>query len=223
MVDALADDGEFKPSTPRLVLSLLHSTLGICAEVAAELTSVKDPINLKEELGDASWYTAEGLLAIAALLGYVSDDGHGGLLIAEGKVDPLPIWECPLAIYDIPVCLPTGRSVRYEAQVYHQRLAACAGRLADTVKAFVYYGKKETHYFPDKSDEKRPILEVALLQLRAVAGSIEAWANAQAPDWDFEDMQTANLNKLKARYPDKFSEHSAEHRDLDKERAALQG
>lgn len=40
-------------------------------------------------------------------------------------------------------------------------------------------------------------------------------------DSSFEDAMKRNNEKLKARYGDKFTEHSALNRDLDKERAIL--
>lgn len=39
----------------------------------------------------------------------------------------------------------------------------------------------------------------------------------------FEQTQTQNIAKLKARYPDKFTEHDALNRDLEGERRVLEG
>lgn len=41
-------------------------------------------------------------------------------------------------------------------------------------------------------------------------------------DISFEDVQTTVINKLKARYPDKFTENDAVNRDLDLERKILE-
>lgn len=41
-------------------------------------------------------------------------------------------------------------------------------------------------------------------------------------DTSFEEVATTNLNKLMARYPDKFSSEKAAVRDLDKERKILE-
>ncbi len=41
-------------------------------------------------------------------------------------------------------------------------------------------------------------------------------------DTTFEEVQTININKLKARFPDKFSQDKAENRDLNKERKTLE-
>ena len=40
---------------------------------------------------------------------------------------------------------------------------------------------------------------------------------------NFESVMDRNIEKLKARYPDKFTEELAENRDLAKERAILEG
>ena len=40
---------------------------------------------------------------------------------------------------------------------------------------------------------------------------------------DFETVMERNIAKLKARYPEKFTEELAENRNLDKERAILEG
>ena len=42
-------------------------------------------------------------------------------------------------------------------------------------------------------------------------------------DTDFETVMRTNIAKLKARYPDKFTEEKATHRDLNKERQILEG
>lgn len=38
-----------------------------------------------------------------------------------------------------------------------------------------------------------------------------------------DEVLTVNINKLKARYPEKFTQFHAENRDLDKERSILEG
>lgn len=42
-------------------------------------------------------------------------------------------------------------------------------------------------------------------------------------DINFEDVLETNINKLKVRYPDKFSEFNALNRDLQEERKVLEG
>ena len=40
--------------------------------------------------------------------------------------------------------------------------------------------------------------------------------------WDLRDIMQTNIDKLKARYPEKFTEENALNRDLNKERATLE-
>lgn len=40
--------------------------------------------------------------------------------------------------------------------------------------------------------------------------------------WDLEDIMHTNINKLKARFPEKFTNENALNRDLDLERAILE-
>lgn len=41
-------------------------------------------------------------------------------------------------------------------------------------------------------------------------------------DTDFDEVATTNINKLKARFPEKFTQDNAYNRDLDKEREILE-
>lgn len=41
-------------------------------------------------------------------------------------------------------------------------------------------------------------------------------------DWSMMDVMQLNIDKLKARYPEKFTQELAESRDLDKEREILE-
>ena len=41
-------------------------------------------------------------------------------------------------------------------------------------------------------------------------------------DTDFDEVATTNINKLKARFPEKFTQDKAYNRDLDTEREILE-
>jgi len=41
--------------------------------------------------------------------------------------------------------------------------------------------------------------------------------------FDFEEILELNINKLKTRFPEKFTEHKANNRDLKEERRVLEG
>ena len=82
-----------------------------------------------------------------------------------------------------------------------------SGEMIDAIKKSMYYGK-----------------ELDVVNLKEEAGDI-LWYLAilfDALGTDFETEMTRVINKLKVRYPEKFTEQAAEMRDLDKERQVLE-
>ena len=87
-------------------------------------------------------------------------------------------------------------------------VATEAGELLDAVKKALFYGK--------------PVDETNILE---ECGDI-LWYMAAIADhygFTFEQAMERNIAKLKKRYPEKFTEEFAEHRDLTSERKALEG
>jgi len=83
-----------------------------------------------------------------------------------------------------------------------------AGELVDAMKKAKYYGK-----------------ELDLTNLKEEGGDI-LWYLALMFDelgTTFEEEMQRNNSKLRARFPDKFTRHSALNRDLEKERSILEG
>ena len=86
-------------------------------------------------------------------------------------------------------------------------IATEAGELLDALKKHIFYGKE--------IDTVNVVEEVGDLM----------WYCAIILDElgvEFEDVMEKNINKLKARYGEKFSETSANTRNLDKERKILE-
>lgn len=83
-----------------------------------------------------------------------------------------------------------------------------AGEFQDMLKKHLYYGRKL-----DEVNLKEEIGDV----LWYCAIALEALGT------DFESVMQTNIDKLKARYPEKFTEQSANNRDLDAERKILEG
>lgn len=86
-------------------------------------------------------------------------------------------------------------------------IATEAGELLDAIKKAKFYGK-----------------DLDVTNLKEEGGDI-LWYLAllfNAIGTDFGAEMERNINKLKARFPDKFNEHDVEHRDLDKERIVLE-
>ena len=83
-----------------------------------------------------------------------------------------------------------------------------AGELMDAFKRKIFYGK-ELDVVNVKEEVGDLMWYVAIL-LREL-------------DLDFHELLQLNIDKLRARFPDKFTETDALQRDLDKERAILEG
>lgn len=85
-------------------------------------------------------------------------------------------------------------------------LSTEAGEFNDVIKKHIFYGK-----------------ELDIVNLKEEAGDL-LWYLCLLCDEtnvDFEDLMTTTINKLKARYPNKFTQESALNRDLVKERDVL--
>lgn len=83
-----------------------------------------------------------------------------------------------------------------------------AGEILDAVKKSIFYGKP-----------------FDLVNLQEEIGDCFWYLAILAKEagMSFEDIMAQNIAKLKARYPDKFTEHAALNRDLEKERNVLEG
>jgi len=82
-----------------------------------------------------------------------------------------------------------------------------AGELMDALKKHIYYGK-----------------ELDLVNIKEEMGDI-MWYMAILCDelgTSFDELTTINIDKLKARYPEKFTSEKALNRDLSKEREILE-
>ncbi len=86
-------------------------------------------------------------------------------------------------------------------------LASEAGEFLSPIKAHIYYGREL-----DKTHLKEEIGDV-MWYLAILCDELGI---------GFDEIWEANIAKLKARYGEKFSEHMANKRNLDKEREALE-
>jgi len=86
-------------------------------------------------------------------------------------------------------------------------LSTEANEFLDQLKRHIFYGK-----------------DLDEVNLREELGDM-FWYMAlicEKMGWDINDIKRNNINKLSKRYPNKFSEFRAEHRDLDAEREILE-
>lgn len=94
-------------------------------------------------------------------------------------------------------------------RLLHGTMGICteAGELLDAVKKGMYYGKPMDY-----------------VNIREEIGDL-LWYMALIIDemgWSFEQIMEENINKLKTRYPEKFTEEKAINRDLETERKILE-
>ena len=83
-----------------------------------------------------------------------------------------------------------------------------AGEMLDAFKRKIFYGKElDTVNVKEELGDLMWYMAILMREL----------------DLDFEEVLQLNIDKLKARFPDKFTEHDALNRDLDKERSILEG
>jgi NTP pyrophosphatase (non-canonical NTP hydrolase) len=95
-------------------------------------------------------------------------------------------------------------------RLLHAGMGMCTevGEFVDMMKKAIFYGK--------------PLDKV---NLREELGDI-CWYLGLAIDCldtTLDEVMTINIDKLKARYPEKFTEYHAENRDLETERKILEG
>lgn len=82
-----------------------------------------------------------------------------------------------------------------------------AGEFMDMMKKHLFYGKPQDEV--NLKEEIGDILWYAAIALEALGT-------------DFSEVMETNINKLKARYPEKFTEDKAINRDLETERKILE-
>jgi NTP pyrophosphatase (non-canonical NTP hydrolase) len=95
-------------------------------------------------------------------------------------------------------------------RILHAAMGLCteSGELMDAVKKHLLYGK-----------------DIDYINLQEEAGDMFWYAAllADAVGFTFEDTFDKNIAKLRARYPNKFTEHDALNRNLEIERQILEG
>lgn len=103
----------------------------------------------------------------------------------------------------------SAERISNKMDLLHAAMGICteAGELQDQLKRYIFYGKQ---------------LDVVNLEeeLGDICWYVAILCKALGVDW--ENALKKNIAKLKARYPDKFTEHHAVNRDLEAERSVLE-
>ena len=110
----------------------------------------------------------------------------------------------------ISTCSPNFHSDKVHPQLLHASMGMVtgAGEFQDALKRALFYGK-----------------DLDIVNLVEELGDV-LWYVAIACDHLGVQMDTVfgiNIDKLKARFPDKFEKHAALFRDLENERKVLEG
>lgn len=101
-------------------------------------------------------------------------------------------------------------SDRKVIRLLHGAIGICteSGELMDALKKGIYYGKP-----------------LDLINIKEEISDIFWYCGIMLDELGvtMDEIMTVNIAKLKARYPEKFCEEKAENRDLETERAILEG
>jgi NTP pyrophosphatase (non-canonical NTP hydrolase) len=94
------------------------------------------------------------------------------------------------------------------------------GELVDIMKKHIFYGKPidVVHMLEESGDMMWYFAIIMRLISKLASEEIDVYENGE---YVFFKMLQANIDKLRVRYPDKFTEHNALNRDLDAEREVL--
>lgn len=90
-----------------------------------------------------------------------------------------------------------------------------AGEIKDIVKAFLFYNRS-----PDRQHIVEELGDI-LHYIAIFIDEANKWGNFSNPI-TIEEAMTSNIRKLKARYPEGFSETSANNRDKENEYKAME-
>lgn len=110
---------------------------------------------------------------------------------------------------------PDGKVLsQYEMELLHAVIGISteSGELLDAFKKHLIYGKELD--LVNVAEEIGDLMWYVSIVTRYL-NSLE--------DISLQDILNKNISKLKARYPEKFTEEKALNRDLDKEREVLEG
>lgn len=166
-------------------MEIMHAALGVggeAGEIAEEIYAASmagrelDTVNLGEEAGDVTWF-------LAALTRHLELDSPA-----------------------VDKAFQAGAAREFSVQDAANRISIGGGKIIDTVKRNLIYGK------PLDADA----LADSVIECWTAAGSFCA-AIGQPP----ERVMEANIAKLSARFGDKYTDQRANFRDLSAERETL--
>lgn len=201
-------------------LGLVHACFGIGSEIA-ELFLPEDDINVCEELGDFTWYAADGVRAILAAVTPAQRKGFQRYL------------EDPTGAFNPDLFLPWPDDVDLEAPMTltngAMQIAVLSSWLQDAGKRALFYGQEKIKIGGDKMKEYPADVAIMMLLLAVLTWCIrylKAFNEEKGATFSLSDVFLANNAKLAARAKnagsDGFSELAWTERDLVGERKVLE-
>jgi len=184
-----------------------HGSIGLVTEAGelmelmedTESFEMLDKVNLQEEIGDCLWYMA--ILSNAMCGERFSNDFKGLVKEHYAAIKPnlFTALDCDADELD-------AQQINYLHNAITS-LAISTAELLDIYKKAVFYGK-----LIDSDDQYERLCNIldALVDMTIII------------DVDILQIMHTNIDKLKARFPDKFNSDDANNRDLDKERGILE-
>ncbi len=192
---------EYRTHTPRtlpdmgsLILNSVHMVLGMTSELVElfEAIEKEDKVNVGEELTDIVWYVSN----------YCNLRNISSNTLTGER----------LGIYTIPLS-DSIRSKDYIDNKVELRIKM----LTSNISQLVDYDKKEFCY---KRPETEEIRLDRIKRIEWIIFNLNKLYNLF--NLDAELCMQNNIDKLRARYPDKFDAEKANNRDLESERKQLE-
>jgi len=190
-------------------LRLLHAALGLADEVGELAAAVEDravgkpfdDVNLKEELGDLLWYVAIGCDALQTNM-YRAAEVYWNQRASENRRKTIGAT--------LSFSYFEGDDKEYQDRLLYGLLSLSVdvGRAVSHMKRHIVYGTKLD-----------PV--EMLVGFGGVVYAVHELVNLKG--WAIEEIMELNIAKLRTRYPDRFVDIKAIHRDVDAERRVLEG
>jgi hypothetical protein len=217
--DALRTEAPLHEAVNRLsqtkMLRINHAVLGLISDLH-ELAHATDDTNTREEVGDLFWFLNLGM----STLERPNETGaraSNKTLNGKAVSDPSDFLKMLAPHYKqdtLQLCHTQEGTIKF--------MMGEACQLADVVKAAIHYGKAQFDPPPESihslgKQSFEWMVEYRLKNITAALSYLCLIHLKVAPHTIMED----NIRKLRARFPDAYSQAKALERDKDAERAAI--
>jgi NTP pyrophosphatase (non-canonical NTP hydrolase) len=199
---------EIKDILPCLHVDRIHAKIGLITELGEFLDPIKrhifygadlDPVNLKEEIGDMLWYWAL----------YTST--------MQDQVLAVVVYDAQNILHNQGT---TKKSDWSDGPIPMENLVQAATDLSGDISDLETTSEPDTLANMDEDDMSDTDVRFLASQVVNVFDTIHDMANYMSVS--LPEIMHTNIEKLRARFPDKFTEVDALERDLEVEREILE-